>query len=84
VYPRLSERLGVKDHVMVLNIMLQKIAVNLKAFASCEDVISHTLNLFQACTLPVTKKVCHCAVIIPICHSRLHHACSDGRMLPFV
>ena len=48
VYPRLSERLGVKDHVMVLNIMLQKIAVNLKAFASCEDVVSHTLNLFQA------------------------------------
>jgi exportin-7 len=48
VYPRLSERLGVKDHVMVLNIMLQKIATNLKAFASCEDVVSHTLNLFQA------------------------------------
>lgn len=49
VYTRLSERLGVADHVAVLNIMLQKIAVNLKAFASCEDVISHTLNLFQVC-----------------------------------
>lgn len=48
VYTRLSERLGVTDHVTVLNIMLQKIAVNLKAFASCEDVISHTLALFQA------------------------------------
>lgn len=48
VYTRLSERLGVTDHLTVLNIMLQKIVVNLKAFASCEDVISHTLALFQA------------------------------------
>ena len=35
------------DHLTVLNIMLQKIAVNLKAFSACEDVISHTLALFQ-------------------------------------
>ncbi len=44
---RLGERLGVKDHLAVLNVMVQKIAVNLKAFAACEEVITHTLALFQ-------------------------------------
>ena len=47
MYTRLSERLGLADHLAVLNVMLQKIVVNLKAFAACEDVITHTLALFQ-------------------------------------
>lgn len=32
---------------MVLNVMLAKIATNLKAFGSCEDVVEQTLTLFQ-------------------------------------
>lgn len=48
VYTRLNERLGLSDHLMVLNVMLAKIATNLKAFGSCEEVVEQTLNLFQA------------------------------------
>ncbi|KAK9818400.1 hypothetical protein WJX72_012091 [[Myrmecia] bisecta] len=47
VYTRLSERLGLNDHLMVLNVMLGKIATNLKVFGGCEDVIQLTLTLFQ-------------------------------------
>ena len=35
------------DHLMVLNVMLSKIAINLKVYGSCEDVIALTLSLFQ-------------------------------------
>ena len=58
VYTRLSERLNMNDHLMVLNIMLGKIAVNLKVYSSSEDVIQQTLSLFQArlhslgCSIP--------------------------------
>ena len=48
MYTRLSERLNMNDHLMVLNIMLGKIAVNLKVYSSSEDVIQQTLSLFQA------------------------------------
>jgi len=67
VYTRLSERLGVTDHLTVLNIMLQKIVVNLKAFACCEDVISHTLALFQArcASLPRDSKRRMCSPASP-------------------
>ncbi len=47
VYVRLSERLGLSDHLMVLNVMLSKIATNLKVYGSCDEVITLTLNLFQ-------------------------------------
>ena len=47
VYTRLQERLGLKDHAMVLNVMLSKIATNLKVYGSCDDIIMQTLNLFQ-------------------------------------
>ena len=39
------------DHMMVLNVMLGKIAINLKIYGSCEDVIQQTLLLFQVSTL---------------------------------
>lgn len=32
---------------MVLNVMLSKIATNLKVYGSCDDIITQTLNLFQ-------------------------------------
>ena len=48
VYTRLNERLGLADHLLVLNVMLTKIGTNLKVFGSCEDVVEQTLTLFQA------------------------------------
>jgi exportin-7 len=47
VYTRLSERMGLSDHLMVLNFTVSKIATNLKCFAECEEVVEMTLNLFQ-------------------------------------
>ena len=48
MYTRLNERLGLADHLLVLNVMLTKIGTNLKVFGSCEDVVEQTLTLFQA------------------------------------
>ncbi len=48
VYTRLSERLGLSDHLMVLNVMLSKIATNLKVYGACDDVVTSTLAFFQA------------------------------------
>ena len=48
MYTRLNERLGLADHLLVLNVMLGKIATNLKVYGSCDDVITLTLSLFQA------------------------------------
>jgi len=47
VYVRLSERLGLSDHLLVLNVMLRKIATNMKVYGSCDEVITLTLALFQ-------------------------------------
>lgn len=46
VYVRLTERLGLQDHLMVLTVMLTKICTNLKVFGCAEDVIQDTLTLF--------------------------------------
>jgi hypothetical protein len=50
VYTRLSERLGLSDHLLVLNVMLAKIATNLKVYGACDDVVTPTLALFQVRT----------------------------------
>jgi exportin-7 len=47
VYTRLNERLGLSDHLMVLNVVLGKIATNLKVYGAAEEIIHLTLNLFQ-------------------------------------
>ncbi|KAM3330149.1 hypothetical protein ACQJBY_026878 [Aegilops geniculata] len=47
LYARLSELLGLTDHLVLLNVIVGKIATNLKCYAECEDVIDHTLSLFQ-------------------------------------
>ena len=47
VYSRLNDLLGLQDHLMVLNVIVSKIALNLKVYAQCEDVIETTLQLFQ-------------------------------------
>ncbi|XP_047307170.1 exportin-7-A-like isoform X3 [Impatiens glandulifera] len=47
LYGRLAELLGLNDHLLVLNLIVGKIATNLKCYAQSGEVIIHTLNLFQ-------------------------------------
>jgi exportin-7 len=37
LYTRLSELLGLNDHLVLLNVIIGKIATNLKCYAECED-----------------------------------------------
>ncbi|XP_074590351.1 uncharacterized protein LOC141846243 isoform X2 [Curcuma longa] len=46
LYSRLQELLGIQDHLVLLNIIVGKVATNLKCYTECEEVISHTLTLF--------------------------------------
>ncbi|CAK9160504.1 unnamed protein product [Ilex paraguariensis] len=46
LYARLSELLGLHDHLLLLNVIVAKIATNLKCYAESEEVIDHTLSLF--------------------------------------
>ncbi|KAK7278986.1 hypothetical protein RJT34_24027 [Clitoria ternatea] len=50
LYARLSELLGVHDHLLLLNVIVGKIATNLKCYTKCKDVVDHTLNLFLEMT----------------------------------
>ncbi|KAG9454969.1 hypothetical protein H6P81_007873 [Aristolochia fimbriata] len=46
LYARFSELLGLHDHLVLLNVIVGKIATNLKCYTECEEVIEHTLSLF--------------------------------------
>ncbi|XP_073110621.1 uncharacterized protein [Elaeis guineensis] len=46
LYSRLSELLGLNDHLVLLNVIIGKIATNLKHYTESEEVIGHTLSLF--------------------------------------
>ncbi|KAK1578194.1 hypothetical protein Q3G72_028343 [Acer saccharum] len=46
LYARLSELLGLNDHILLLNVIAGKIATNLKCYTESEEVIDHTLSLF--------------------------------------
>ncbi|KAJ4771637.1 ARM repeat superfamily protein [Rhynchospora pubera] len=46
LYTRLTELIGLNDHLVLLNVIVSKIATNLKFYTECEVVIEHTLNLF--------------------------------------
>ncbi|KAJ1689252.1 hypothetical protein LUZ63_013407 [Rhynchospora breviuscula] len=46
LYTRLTELIGLNDHLVLLNVIVSKIATNLKFYTECEEVIEHTLNLF--------------------------------------
>ncbi|KAH7547675.1 hypothetical protein JRO89_XS14G0001200 [Xanthoceras sorbifolium] len=46
LYARLSELLGLNDHLLLLNVIVGKIATNLKCYTESEEVIDHTLSLF--------------------------------------
>ncbi|KAK7344913.1 hypothetical protein VNO77_15144 [Canavalia gladiata] len=50
LYARLSELLGLHDHLLLLNVIVGKIATNLKYYTECKEVIDHTLNLFLEMT----------------------------------
>ena len=65
VYTRLSERLGLSDHLLVLNVMLAKIATNLKVYGACDDVITPTLALFQV--IPLLPVHCMCPLTFFSC-----------------
>ena len=47
VYSKLAERVGLADHLALLNVMLNKIATNLCAYGSSEQLVHVTLTLFQ-------------------------------------
>ncbi|CAA3005622.1 exportin-7 isoform X1 [Olea europaea subsp. europaea] len=46
LYTRLSELLGLHDHLLLLDFIVRKIATNLKCYTMSEEVIDHTLSLF--------------------------------------
>ncbi|KAL2536815.1 ARM repeat superfamily protein [Forsythia ovata] len=46
LYARLSELLGLHDHLLLLDFFVRKIATNLKCYTVSEEVIDHTLSLF--------------------------------------
>ena len=61
VYVRLSEKLGLRDHLMVLTVILSKIGTNLKVFGSAEDVIQDTLTLFSVSCPELTQSQSICS-----------------------
>uniref|UniRef100_A0A0R0K1I1 Importin N-terminal domain-containing protein n=1 Tax=Glycine max TaxID=3847 RepID=A0A0R0K1I1_SOYBN len=46
LYSRLSELLGLHDHLLLLNVIIGKIVTNLKCYTESEEVIDHALSLF--------------------------------------
>ncbi len=63
VYTCLSERVGLRDHEQVLNVMLGKIGTNLKSFGACEEVVTLTLSLFQVLAQLFVQTLC-CSVLV--------------------
>ncbi len=47
VYGPLKEHVGIPDHLTALDIIVNKIATNLKVFPQCEELVDLTLTLFQ-------------------------------------
>ena len=47
VYGPLKEHVGISDHLTALDIIVTKIATNLKVFPQCEELVNLTLTLFQ-------------------------------------
>lgn len=57
MYGRLGERLGIKDHSTVLNLIVNKVASNLRLYGGCDDIIQATLTMFQVWAV-VAAEVC--------------------------
>ncbi|XP_019186899.1 PREDICTED: exportin-7-like isoform X2 [Ipomoea nil] len=45
LYAKLSELLGLHDHMLILNVIVGKIATNLKCYGESDEVIDQSLNL---------------------------------------
>ncbi|CAH9096207.1 unnamed protein product [Cuscuta europaea] len=45
LYARLSELLGLHDHLLLLDFFIRKLATNLRCYAESEELIDHTLRL---------------------------------------
>ena len=68
MYVRLSEQCGLGDHLSVLNVMLSRIAKNMKTFVTSEEVVARTLELFQVkhnqtCRYPQITSKTHAKVL---------------------
>ncbi|PIM98951.1 hypothetical protein CDL12_28559 [Handroanthus impetiginosus] len=46
LYARLSDLIGLNDHLLLLDFFVRKIATNLKCYTESEEVIDQTLSLF--------------------------------------
>ncbi|KAL3628310.1 hypothetical protein CASFOL_027356 [Castilleja foliolosa] len=46
LYARLSDLIGLNDHLLLLDFFVRKIATNLKCYTESEEVIGQTLSLF--------------------------------------
>ena len=57
MYERLNERLGLRDHLMGLTVMLTKICTNLKVFGCAEDVIQDSLTLFSVSSVGIFQSL---------------------------
>jgi len=47
VYQPLTEKLGMKNHIMVLQVIINKICRNLRHYVKSEDILRKSLELFQ-------------------------------------
>jgi len=47
VYHPLTEKLGLKNHLMVLQVVINKICRNLRCYVNCEEILRKSLELFQ-------------------------------------
>lgn len=47
VYQPLTEKLGLKNHLMVLQVVINKICRNLRCYTTCEEILRKSLELFQ-------------------------------------
>ncbi|KAL5546843.1 hypothetical protein UlMin_006530 [Ulmus minor] len=50
LFARLSDLLGLQNHLQVLSAIVGKIAMNLRCYSRCKEVIDHTLSLFLELT----------------------------------
>lgn len=47
VYVPLTEKLGMKNHIMVLQVIINKVCRNLRHYAHCDTILKKSLELFQ-------------------------------------
>ncbi|XLT02208.1 hypothetical protein HN51_051559 [Arachis hypogaea] len=75
LYARLSELLGLHDHLLMLNVIIGKIATNLKCYTESEEVIDQTLSLFldlaSGLVLTESKNISNLLFVVKTIHLNL-------------